>query len=205
MSRFMLIPLALLLTLPQPAQALDTGELVALVTLPLAVAAVADEEGVPAAELTNLVAALNNAGVAPARMIEIVRYVPIALASQTAEAPFVPFVQSSTERGLRSDALITVIEDRLRSYDLPGVELDAQPRLLTHIREDADFVVRRRVARDEPAVRSDHPHGGPPGQLKKQRGEQTGAAIVHHDDERPGKSRGRVHAHGQKEKKEKGR
>ncbi|HEX7150040.1 MAG TPA: hypothetical protein VF618_01035 [Thermoanaerobaculia bacterium] len=179
MSRLLMIPLALLLALPRPAQALETDELLALVTLPLAVAAVADEEGVPALELANLVATLNNAGVEPARMIEVVRYVPVALVAEAPEAPFVGFVEASVAQGLRSDALVNVIEDRLRSYDLPDVQLNVQQaRLITDIREDEHFVVRRRgVRRTAPVV--EHPHGGPPGQLKKERGEQTGAAIVH--------------------------
>ena len=167
--------LLLFLTLaPVAANALTTDEILALVAMPLAVAAVSEVSGVPQAELASLVATLNNASVAPAQVIEVVRYVPVALVVEDQQPDFVQFVQQQTTQGVTGPALVTVIEQRLRTID-PEITVVAPAQRVVVV--DETFIpvrVRERVAR----VKA-HPHGGPPGQLKKQRGLQTGAEVVH--------------------------
>ena len=158
------------LLVPRPAQALSTEGLLALVAIPLAVAAVAELPGVPSSDLGAFVAMLNAAAVPPAQVVEVIRYVPVALVED--RDGFVTFLRTETERGIRGPEFVTVIEQRLRTYDI-------QPQVSSNrtIWVDVDYIptiVRTRVTE----VRT-HPHGGPPGQLKKQRGLKTGAEIVH--------------------------
>lgn len=166
--------LLLFLTLvPIAANALTTDEILALVAMPLAVAAVSEVSGVPQAELASLVATLNNANVAPAQVIEVVRYVPVALVVENQQPDFVQFVQQQTTQGVTGPALVTVIEQRLRTIDPEINFVRTQPTIVV----DETFVpvrVRERVAK----VKA-HPHGGPPGQVKKELGLQTGAEVVH--------------------------
>ena len=278
--------IALLLALmPLPAAALETSEILELIAMPLAVAAVSEATGVPAADLGNVVAALNRADVPPAEFVQVIRYVPVALAVEDTRPQFVQFVETEVSNGVTGTRLVRVIDDRLRTYDVtpqfvavtdpapvyvlsesyvppmvvtrvtelrtepaPAFNLDTEDllalialplavdalsgtagisatdiaqlvaslnaadiepvRLVEVVRlapvalvrgDDRDFVrfVRTEVDRgvrgdalvqvierrfddsDRVAVRRDHPHGGPPGQLKKQLGLKTGAEVVH--------------------------
>ena len=165
----------LLAIVPMQASALSTEDLLALVAMPLAVAAVADITGVPANELASLAATLNNADVPPPQFIEVIRYVPVALVVEDDEPNFVQFVQTQVDQGVRGPALVTVIERRLQTFE-PAIVIAPQPAATTLIVDETFIppVVRTRVARV-------HPHGGPPGQLKKQLGLKTGAEVVHRD------------------------
>ena len=185
----------------------------AVAALPLAVAAVSDIAGVPQDQLARLIATLNNANVPPAQMIELVRYVPVVLVDDP--QPFVAYVQQQTAQGITGPALVPVIVQRLQPF-YPSTTINVTPprpalinpatnpvaapavaaapatvRPRARIVEvDRDFVpqvVVNRVAE----VRA-HPHGGPPGQLKKAEGLQTGAQVVHAEQARPEKE----HEHG---------
>lgn len=165
--------------LPQRAQALERNDLLALVAMPLAVAAVSEMTEVPASELMDVVALLNDAAVPPPQFIEVVRYVPVALVTEVEGPTFIEYVRARESEGLRGAQLVTSIQDRFRVYDLPDLEI-VTPRFVEIDDAFIPVVVRTRVAQ----ARS-HPHGGPPGQLKKQIGAQTGAEIVH--GSKPGK------------------
>ena len=159
--------LAATLFVPRNASALENEDLLALVAMPLAVAAVSEITDVPMNEVMSVVTLLNDAAVPPPQFIEVVRYVPVALVEDS-ETNFVEFIQLRGDEGLRGTQLVSVIENHLRD-DIPSIELDViRPRV--DIEEDFVFV------REE---RTSHPHGGPPGQLKKVAGVQTGAEIVH--------------------------
>lgn len=166
------------LFLPLPASALQTDELLALVAMPLAVAAVSETTDIPMSDLMDVVALLNDAAVPPAQFIEVVRYVPVALVvNETPERPrFVEFVRTQEQQGLRGLRLVTVIEREIRTYGLPGVNLVGTPRVVVIDDDFVPVVVRTRIAESRR-----HPHGGPPGQLKKQLGLKTGAEVVHGD------------------------
>lgn len=172
-----IIALLLVALLPSQAGAFSTDELLALVAMPLAVAAVSEIAGVPERELFDLVAMLNNADVPPVQFIEVIRYVPVALVVENEQPDFVPFVRTQFDAGVRGPALVTVIEQRLRTIE-PTIVI-AQPATQTIIVDDTFIppVVVTRVAK----VRRSHPHGGPPGQVKKVLGVQTGAEVVHRD------------------------
>lgn len=178
--------LALLMAAPA-ATALENEDLLAMVAMPLAVAAVSEVADVPMNELIDVVTLLNDAAVPPPQFVEVVRYVPVALVVEDDQPDFVEFVRVREREGLFGLALVNAIEDQFRVYDLPDVDFDivTAPRIVEVLdRYDRDYddrvaifvppIVRTRVAE----VRS-HPHGGPPGQLKKQEGLQTGAEIVH--------------------------
>jgi hypothetical protein len=148
-----------------------------IVALPLAVAAVADIAGVPQDQLANLVATLNNANMPAPQMIEVVRYVPVALVDNGPQ--FVQFVQDQTTQGITGPALAPVVVQRLRTYYPAQTQINlTQPA--TVITPEPPPVVMTRVTE----VRA-HPHGGPPGLIKKQLGLQTGAEVVH--GEKPGR------------------
>jgi hypothetical protein len=172
--------LAAALTLPAPrAAALEVDDdLLALVAMPLAVAAVSEITDVPANDLIDMVTLLNDANVPPVQFVEVVRYVPVALIVQedTTQPRFIEVVREQEQSGVRGIQLVTFIEERLHTYGLPAVDFDVvAPRLVEIEREQiVPTVVRTRIAE----VRA-HPHGGPPGQLKKRAGVQTGAAVVH--------------------------
>ena len=167
--------------LPQRAQALERNDLLALVAMPLAVAAVSEITDVPSNELMDVVALLNDAAVPPPQFIEVVRYVPVALVTEVEGPTFIEYVRARESEGLRGAQLVASIQDRFRVYDLPDVEI-VTPRVVEIDEAFIPTVVRTRVAEARA-----HPHGGPPGQLKKQIGVQTGAEIVH--GTKPGKSR----------------
>ena len=150
----------------------------AFIGLPLAVAAVSNITGVPQTELANLVASLNSANVPPVQEIEIIRYAPVALVVDNG-TPFVQYVQQQTAQGVTGTALFPVVVQELRTYYTPqtqtqiAVVAPARQRVVI----ERDFVPPVVVTRVQ-EVRA-HPHGGPPGQIKKQLDLQTGAEVVH--------------------------
>jgi hypothetical protein len=152
----------------------DSNDLLSLIALPLAVSAASEVTGVPVSELANLVAVLNSGGVPPQQIIEVVRYAPVAFVE---EPQFVTFLRTQVDEGLRGPQLIEVVDQRLRTFDVAPQFAGSNVVVV-----DDGFiptVVRTRVAESR-----SHPHGGPPGQLKKQRGLQTGAEVVHRDKPR---------------------
>jgi hypothetical protein len=151
------------------------GDPLAFIAMPLAVAAVADITGVPQDELAYLVSTLNQANVPAVQVVEVLRYAPVALVVDNGQ-PFVQYVQLQTRRGLVGMELVPVIVDELRTYYPPRTEITVAAPVIRPAFVDQDFVpplVATRVA--ELRV---HPHGGPPGQLKKQLGRQTGGEVV---------------------------
>lgn len=173
----------LVLFVPVTSEALETNELLALVAMPLAVAAVSEVTDVPMQDLMSVVSLLNDADVPPAQFVEVVRYAPIALVVEEPErVPFVQFVRTRYDAGVIGLPLVTEIEREIRFYGIPDVELDI---VAPSIAEREYFVVDRTEFLPLPVrtqlveYRRTHPHGGPPGQLKKQRGLQTGAEVVH--------------------------
>ncbi len=147
-----------------------------VIALPLAVAAISDVNGVSRDELANLIATLNNANVPPVQEIEIIRYAPVALVADNGQ-PFVQFVQQQTAQGVTGPALVPVIVQQLRTYYPPQTQIALNTTAPRRVVVERDFfppVVVNRV--EEVRV---HPHGGPPGQIKKQLGLQTGAEVVH--------------------------
>ncbi|HYH09903.1 MAG TPA: hypothetical protein VEK11_22840 [Thermoanaerobaculia bacterium] len=147
------------------------NDLLALAAMPLAVAAVADITGVPLSDLSDFVATLNAARVPPMQMVEVLRYTPVVFVDQTERPRFVQFVHTQVDDGVTGLRLVDVIDDRFQTYDL-----EPQFRTVNVIDDEDEFfpaVVTSRVATGRA-----HPHGGPPGQLKKQRGLQTGADVV---------------------------
>ncbi|HEX8254493.1 MAG TPA: hypothetical protein VF846_15215 [Thermoanaerobaculia bacterium] len=169
---------AAMLLMPSKAAALENEELLTLVAMPLAVAAVSEIADVPVSDLIDAVTVLNDAAVPPEQFIEVVRYIPVALVNEvTVDEPrFVDYIRTQEQQGVRGTDLVNAIEAQLAVYGYNDVELAVnRPRTIDVT--DTTFVpkiVRTRLAE----VRA-HPHGGPPGQLKKQRGVKTGAAIVH--------------------------
>lgn len=163
-----------LLLIPATAHALDTQEMLSLVAMPLAVAAVSELTDVPPEPLFELVSLLNEARVPPSEFIEVVRYAPVALVVD-AEPDFVDFVRLQTTQGATGVTLVRSIETELREYGLPNeIVIVEAPRVVEVDQSFVPVVVRNTVARNRA-----HPHGGPPGQLKKELGYQTGAEIVH--------------------------
>lgn len=177
------IILILLLTfVAVPARALQIDELLSLVAMPLAVAAVAEIADVPPQPLFDLVALLNDAAVPPPQFIEVVRYAPAALVVVDNDPrDFVQFVRLRTAEGLRQEALLRALETELRLYGIPDLQLVVSAPRVVEVREDfVPAIVRTLIVE-----RKGHPHGGPPGQLKKAAGVKTGAEIVH--GSRPGR------------------
>jgi len=175
---------SLLVTLlPLRAAALDTEDILALVAMPLAVAAVSEMTDVPANQLVDVVTLLNDAEVPPAQFVEVVRYVPVALVTPVEGPTFVEYVRAREQEGVRGTQLVNVIEERFRLIDVP-VDLDVvAPRVVEMDRDKfIPEIVRTRVA--EARTVKAHPHGGPPGQLKKTLGVQTGAEVVHGEQPR---------------------
>jgi hypothetical protein len=170
-----------------------TTDPLSLIGLPLAVAAVSDISGVSQSDLANLVAALNSASVPPVQEIQIIRYAPVALLFDNG-TPFVQYVLQQTAQGLTGPALVPVVVQQLQTY-YPAQTQIAVAVPPPHMVVTRDFAPPPMVvARVEEARR--HPHGGPPGQIKKELGYQTGAEVVHGDN------RGREvkeHGHGKRE------
>lgn len=165
----------------------------ALIALPLAVAAVSEVTGVPSNQLADLVATLNSANVPVTQEIQVIRYVPVALMADSGPQ-FVEFVQTQVTQGVTGPALVPVMVERLQTfYPRPQQVVVSTPA--------------QRVVIDDDFVRPVHPHGGPPGQLKKQLGLKTGAEVVHRRQTLPPMvSSGRVEnenrGHGKGHKKE---
>jgi hypothetical protein len=154
----------------------------ALVAMPLAVAAVANLTDIPANDLISFISALNQAAVPAPQFVEVVRYSPMVFLDDRYEPQFVEFVTTEVDRGVRGDRLALVIADRYQTYGIRDIDVVRPPRTVIVDRTEIfPPLVQTRVAE----VRA-HPHGGPPGQLKKARGLQTGAEVVH--GSRPGKT-----------------
>jgi hypothetical protein len=166
-----------------PTSSLTSGnsnDLLSLIAMPLAVAALSDIAGIPQDQLASLLGTLNQADVPPAQFVDTLRYVPVALVEQP---DFVPYVQSQVSNGVTGPALVTVIDQRLPQYTPAPA---ASNMVVTQ-----DYIpptVRTRVAEWHA-----QPHGGPPGQLKKIEGLRTGAAIVHRDEVRQFEPQRAVH------------
>jgi hypothetical protein len=143
----------------------------ALIAMPLAVAAVADIAGVPATDLMRFVSSLNQARVPAPQFVEVVRYSPVVLVDRTDTPQFIDFLSAEIDRGLTGRPLAFSIARRIETFEPVPIDV-AEPRLLVDRDEILPPVVVTRVARA-------HPHGGPPGQLKKDLGLQTGAEVVH--------------------------
>jgi hypothetical protein len=158
----------------------------ALVAMPLAVAAASELAGVPPRELVRLITALNEALVPPVQFIEVVRYSPAVLVDPAIQPEFMRFVRTQVDGRVRGDAFALALTERFHSYGIADVDLvDARRRPVVLEREVIpDFVVRR------VAQVSGHPHGGPPGQLKRDLGLQTGAEVVH--GQHPGRGGARL-------------
>jgi hypothetical protein len=177
----------LIAALPATSFSLTNDNLQALVALPLAVAAVAELPDVPHARLADFVTLLNRAAVPPVQLVEAVRYVPVALVSDVGDPQFVPYLRTRYDEGLRGDSFVRIIEERYVSYGLPQINLVVTaPRLLQY---EPRFIIPD-VVRIRIVERRKHPHGGPPGQLKKELGLQTGAEVVH--GSKPGRPDDRV-------------
>lgn len=147
----------------------------ALIAMPLAVAAVSNLTDVPTNDLISFITALNQAAVPAPQFVEVVRYSPVAFVDTTYEPQFIRFVTTEVDRGISGESLAIAIADRYRTIGIRDIDVVRPPR--TVFVDQTTFVpplVRTRVAE----IRT-HPHGGPPGQLKKQQGVQTGAEIVH--------------------------
>ncbi|MFL6245357.1 MAG: hypothetical protein ACJ74H_04985 [Thermoanaerobaculia bacterium] len=171
--------MAALLLPVQPAAALEVdNDLLALVAMPLAVAAVSEITDVPANDLIDMVTLLNDADVPPVQFVEVVRYVPVALVVEDNTQPrFIEVVREQEQAGVRGTELVTFIENRLHTFGVPAtVDLNVTAPRVIEI-DDNDIVPK--VVRTRIAEVKTHPHGGPPGQLKKAAGVQTGAEIVH--------------------------
>lgn len=180
---FAVLTIVAALMLPaQPAQALEVDpNLLALVAMPLAVAAVSEITDVPTNELLDMVSLLNRADVPPVQFVEVVRYVPVALVVEDTTQPrFIQIIQEREQSGLRGIQLVTFIEDRLRLYGLPTtVNFNVTAPRVVEIVDTVEDPIVPVFVRTRVAQLHAHPHGGPPGQLKKQRGVQTGAEVVH--------------------------
>lgn len=155
------------------ASPVASSDALSVIALPLAVAAVADIAGVPQDQLANLVATLNQANVPVVQEVHVIRYVPVALVSDNGQ-PFVQFVQQQVNQGVTGSALVPVVAQQLQTY-YPAQPI-AMPSAQTTVVEHE--VPRHVIARRVEEVHA-HPHGGPPGQLKKVLGLQTGAEVVH--------------------------
>jgi hypothetical protein len=173
-DRYVYVPTSRYAYAPTSGTSLGYGNtsnsLLSLIAMPLAVAALSDMAGVPQDQLASLLFTLNQGNVPPAQFVETLRYVPVALVEQP---DFVPFVQMQVANGVTGPALVTVIDQRLPVYNPPPV---SAPAATTYV-VTQDYIppaVRTRVAEWHA-----HPHGGPPGQLKKIYGLQTGAEVVH--------------------------
>ncbi len=163
-----------------PATTIVTADPLAVIALPLAVAAVADIAGVPRNELANLVAALNNANVPPAQVVQVLRFAPVALIVDNGQ-PFVQFVQQQTAQGVTGPALVPIVVQRLRTFFPAQTQIVVTAPPPQGVVVERDFIPPVVISRVE-EVRL-HPHGGPPGQIKKELGLQTGAEVVHGEKE----------------------
>jgi hypothetical protein len=183
--------LLLFALVPLRAAAFNTSELLSLVAMPLAVAAVADLTGVPQDRLGTLVSSLNQANVPPTQFVEVVRYVPVTLVEND-QTDFVQWLQSEIGQGVTGSQLVSLIAQQLQtSYNLtPQITVTAPtPQAIFTPTPSQTIIVDQNYI--PPVVRTrvieyrTHPHGGPPGQIKKALGLQTGAEVVH--GQKPGR------------------
>lgn len=108
-----LLPILLVLAfVPSHAQALDTSGLRSLCAMPLAVDACARTGRVAPNQLGRYASRLNDANVPPPLFVETIRYAPVVVQ----QPDFFPFVDSEISQGVVGDALVTVIEQRVRGY-----------------------------------------------------------------------------------------
>lgn len=143
----------------------------ALVAMPLAVAAVAELTDVPAGDLVSFISSLNRARMPPTQFVEVVRYSPVLLVDSRERPLLLSYVTTEIDRGVVGRPLAFVLANRIGIDD---VDILRPPPILVDRDEFLPPVVVTRVAQ----VRA-HPHGGPPGQVKKELGLQTGAEVVH--------------------------
>src|ERR1700682_263622 len=115
--------LALAFALSSSAFALSTKDLLSLVAMPLAVAAVSNVTGVPQQDLTNVVSALNQGNVPPQQFVEVVRYTPVVLTNQNTAPQFVDYVTTQVNQGVTGDALATAIANQLRTYGVQDINV----------------------------------------------------------------------------------
>jgi len=143
----------------------NSNDLLSLIAMPLAVAAISEIAGIPQDQLASLLGTLNQAEVPPAQFVDTLRYVPVALVEQP---DFVPYVQTQVSNGVTGPALVTVIDQRLPQY--------TPAPAASNVVVTQDYIPR--PVRTRVAEWHTHPHGGPPGQLKKIYGVQTGAEAM---------------------------
>lgn len=115
--------LALAFALSNSAFALNTKDLLSLVAMPLAVAAVSNVTGMPQQDLTNVVSAMNQGNVPPQQFVEVVRYTPVALTNQNTAPQFVDYVTTQVNQGVTGDALATAIANQLRTYGVQDINV----------------------------------------------------------------------------------
>src|SRR5712691_8256604 len=122
------ILLSLILLMPLTASAFNTDDLLATIAMPLAVNAVANVNGVPQSRLADLVSTLNQANVPPTQFVEVIRYVPPALAPNT-QSDFLQFVRDQVSQGNTGQRLVDAIVQQLRNnYNIqPQLALSAPP------------------------------------------------------------------------------
>jgi hypothetical protein len=151
---------------------------VSLVAMPLAVAAISELSDIPRTDLVQFITALNQADMPPPQFIEVVRYSPVVLVDRTEYPRFIEYVNTEIDSGVRGRPLAYAIADRFRTAGVETIDV-VHPQPVTVV--DRTFLERSAV--------TSHPHGGPPGQLKKQLGLQTGAEVVHQERVRPARVR----------------
>lgn len=156
--------------IPQYVTTRVNNDLLSLVAMPVAVAAVADLAGIPQQQLFDIVAQLNQANVPPPQFVEVVRYVPVAFVDTNTSPQFVQYVTTQVSNGVTGPALATAVADRLRTYGAREINVVAPQPQPVFVPQPAPVQIVRT-----------HPHGGPPGQLKKVYGLQTGAEVVHRE------------------------
>ncbi|MGZ5445654.1 MAG: hypothetical protein ACXW5U_24940 [Thermoanaerobaculia bacterium] len=157
----------------------------ALVAMPLAVAAVAELTDVPAGDLVSFISSLNRARMPPTQFVEVVRYSPVLLVDDRERPLLLSYVTTEIDRGVVGRPLAFALANRIGIDD---IDILQPPAIIVDRDEFLPPIVVTRVA----SVRT-HPHGGPPGQVKKELGLQTGAEVVHGTRRsRPGRAVPRV-------------
>jgi hypothetical protein len=137
------IVVLLLLAGALPAQALSTKDILSLVAMPLAVAAVSDLTGVPQDQLADVVSTLNQADVPPNEFNQVLRYVPVALAAQpTQDQTFAQWLDAQAQ-STTGPELVTTLDNRLATTY--GVTPVVQPDRVVYVDESyiPDAVVTR--------------------------------------------------------------
>ncbi len=143
----------------------------ALVAMPLAVAAVAELTDVPSGDLVSFISSLNRARMPPTQFVEVVRYSPVLLVDSRERPLLLSYVTTEIDRGVVGRPLAFALANRIGIDDIDVLQ---PPAIIV----DRDGFLPPTVVRRVASVRT-HPHGGPPGQVKKELGLQTGAEVVH--------------------------